>query len=157
MSLENFFSLLKDRFEYESKRDNHVEKKTHQFIFVSIAIIPLIKYLEIETYAVLIVIPTLIISILFVLVLKVRVFEVPTNPDYYICHGDKINEEILKKDMELKDDELSEFGIRHYIKSTSYNKKIVNTKVKYLKFIQYGVIIQIFMLGGIFAYSTLIK
>lgn len=154
MSLENFQSVLKDRFEQEYNRNKHIENKTHHFLFLTTIIIPITKYFKID-FDWLVIIPTIITVILFILVLKLREFQKPINPDYFMTSENEICQDLLKKSMDLKPEEFAKDRIESYIRCTSHNKKIVDRKAKYLQLMQIVVVIQISIFALILLYSNL--
>jgi len=154
MSLENFQSVLKDRFYQEIDRNKHIENKTHHLLFLTTIIIPITKYFKID-FDWLVIIPTIIIIILFILVLKLRDFQKPIDPDYFMTSGNEICQDLLKKSMELKPEEFAKDRIESYIRCTSQNKKTVDKKAKYLQLMQIVVVIQISIFALILLYSNL--
>ena len=154
MSLENFQSVLKDRYEQEDNRNKQIENKTHHLLFLTAIIIPLTKFFEID-FDWVVITPTIVMVILFILVIKPRKFQRPIDPDYFMTSKNEICEDLLKKSMDLTSEEFAQDRIKSYIKCTSHNKKIVDTKATILQLMQIAVIIQIILLVSILLYPHL--
>lgn len=154
MSLENFQSVLKDRYEQEDNRNKQIESKTHHLLFLTTVIVPLTKFFKID-FDWIVIIPTIIMVILFILVLKLREFQRPIDPDYFITKDNTINQDLLKKSMDLTPEEFSKDRIESYIRCASQNKKLVDRKAFYLRLMQVVIVIQIVLLVSILLYGNL--
>ena len=151
MSLKNFQSVLKDRYEQEDNRNKQIENKTYYLLFLTTIIVPLTKFFEIE-YNWVVIAPTVVMVILFIFVIKIRKFSHPIDPDYFLTSKNEICKDLLKKFIDLTPEKFAQDRIESYIRCTSHNKKIVDTKATILQLMQIVIIIQIILLVSILLY-----
>lgn len=145
MSLENFYSSLRDRYVEENERQRSIEDKSHKFLLISSVIIAALQFLKLD-YDWIVLIPTPIILIFYVMIMRMQSYSQPLDVDHFLTKNNEICEETLEKTKKFTKDEFLDDRIKSYIRCTSQNKKINKTKAQFVQVIQYLFISQIGLL-----------
>ncbi|MCH9659119.1 hypothetical protein K0U27_10630 [archaeon] len=154
MSLENFYSSLRDSYLEENERQNQIENKAHKFLLISSVIVAALQFLKLD-FDWIVLIPTPIILIFFVLLMRIQSFAKPLDVDYFLTKNNEICEETLEKTKKFSKEEFLNDRIKSYIRCTSKNKKINENKAKFTEIMQYFFISQIGLLIVILFFNHL--
>ena len=149
---------MKDRYEWENNRNKDLESKSYRLLFLSTFLIPLSKYLEFSNEVMIIpIIMAIIMTFLFFLVIKLRKFKHPLDPDKYFDKCGNINEELVTKDLKLSEGELVEYRVRAYLDCSQHNKTIAKKKIRYLQYMSTNILIQMGVIFILFVIPVLQK
>lgn len=158
MSLQNLQNVMKDRYDWENNRNKDLESKAYRLLFLSTFLIPLSKYLELDNEAMIIpIILAIIMAVLFFLVIKLRPFKHPLDPNQYFDKCGNIKENMIVTDLKLTEKELVDHRVRAYLDCSYHNKTIAKKKIRYLQYMSANILIQMGVIFPLFIFPTLQK
>lgn len=144
MTSNYYLSFVKERFNTEFDRNNKIEEKSYKMLILSTALLPIIQYMNFD-FGWIIMSPTIIITILYLKIIKLNTFRTPLNIKSYFSN-DKLVDKMFEKYSKKNDEDIKNNLIKNYLKATYLNEKIVLDKIKFVTIIQYIVPIQIILL-----------
>lgn len=149
---------MKDRYEWENNRNKDLESKSYRLLFLSTFLIPLSKYLEFSNEVMIIpIVMTIIMAFLFFMVIKLRKFRHPLDPDDYFDKSGNINKDKISKDLKLSDVELVKYRVEAYVDCSYHNKAIAKKKIRYLQCMSAIILIQMVSIFLLFVSPFIMK
>lgn len=153
-TLEVFYLSLRDGYLEENDRQKLLEDKAHKFLLISSIIVTALQFLKLD-YGWIVLIPIPIILLFYILIMRIKSYDKPLKVDHFLTQNDEICENILDKTKKLSKDAFLNDRIESYIRCTSGNKKINQTKARFIEWMQSAFIIQIILLVGIYCFSII--